>query len=85
MQRARDEHGVVVTTWVRIGDVLPAKSSDPLKAAVMLWAPAVAGAFWQVAWPVLVLTGWAPHPAITLVPSVNATVPPPGAGLTVAV
>ena len=39
----------------------------------------------QLAWPVVVFTGWAPHPAIGAPPSVKATVPPSGTGLTVAV
>ena len=51
----------------------------------MLCAPAVPGVVMQVAAPVLVFTGWAPHPLIVVPPSVKATVPPLGAGLTVAV
>ena len=51
----------------------------------MLCAPAVVGAVVQAAFPVLALTATAPHPAIVLVPSVNATVPPSGTGLIAAV
>lgn len=39
----------------------------------------------QVAWPLLVLTGWAVHPEIAPPASEKATVPPSGVGLTVAV
>ena len=35
--------------------------------------------------PVVVLTAWVPHPEIVAAPSLKATVPPLGTGLTVAV
>lgn len=51
----------------------------------MVWLPTLLWVTWQVAVPVAVSPGGRPHPAIVAPPSVNATVSPPGAGLTVAV
>jgi hypothetical protein len=74
-----------VTTSVTVADVLSANVPVPEKVATMLCPPAAPGLVVQVAVPLLVLTGWAPHPVIVVPPSVNATVPPSGTGLTFAV
>ena len=60
-------------------------SAEPANEAVIVWKPAVVKVASQVAMPVVVLTGWVAQPVIGVPPSLKATVPPSGAGVTVAV
>ena len=61
------------------------KRGSPLYTAVIECVPTVRFEVWQTAIPLAWFTCCDPHPAIVLVPSSKATVPPSGAGVTVAV
>ncbi len=71
----------VLTVTVRAAEVEPENPSAPLYTAVTWCAPSVLNACERVALPPVTATG-AP---MAVAPSLNCTVPPPGAGLTVAV
>jgi hypothetical protein len=77
---------VVLTTSFRVVLDEDTKLVSPEYAAPIECVPDVvnAGAA-QVATPLVALTAALPHPGIALPPSVNATVPPSGVGVTVAV
>jgi hypothetical protein len=62
------------TVWVWAAAVLPVKLLSPLYTAVMLWLAAL-NAGVQVAVPVVVLTVWAAQPLMSVLPSLNSTVP----------
>jgi hypothetical protein len=56
--------------------LLPTKLESPLYEAVMLWVATLRDDVAQVAVSVVVLTGRAAQPLMSLPPSLNSTVPP---------